>query len=113
MPFVLKLDGHPIVAESPKLLLELVVELPAPFAAEKFDNGMAAIQELSPVSPLRVLRICGRNALGITSAPQIFGDLYFSRCLLRFGEWWDCWVCGDNYLKWIGPEVMGIGRPDH
>jgi hypothetical protein len=88
MPLILEFHRHAVVAEPPKLLLELVVQLPRPFTLQEFDDFTAAIEEFGPVSPLGVLCVCGCYTLWVASVPEVFGNLYLAGCEYGIGKWW-------------------------
>src|ERR1700744_2263476 len=78
MPFILKLHGHAVVAETPEFFLQAVVEFALPFASQELGDGGAPTQEFGAITPLGVFCVGRRDALGIASIPEVFGDLYFS-----------------------------------
>src|SRR5690349_8980165 len=76
-PFVFEADGNAVFGEGPKLFAQAVVELAVPFAAWKGPDLLAAIEKFRAVSPLRVLRVSQRDALGVAGVPGVFGGLHF------------------------------------
>src|ERR1700734_3495818 len=49
MPFVGEAHRHPVVAKSPQLLDEPVVELLVPFTREERADSLPAVDELDPI----------------------------------------------------------------
>src|SRR5829696_1822044 len=84
--FVGEPDRNTIPCVCPQLLDEPVVELPVPFAGQKFDDLGPSLEDLAAVPPLAVNRVRQRDAFGIAGVPGILGgaDL-LDRGLL--GEW--------------------------
>src|SRR5581483_11528612 len=73
---VLEPDRDAVVGEAPQLLLQPVVELPGPLAAEEVDDRFAAPEELVAVAPLGVDRVGKRDALGVARVPGVLGGLH-------------------------------------
>jgi hypothetical protein len=58
----------------PDFLDQPVIQLPLPFAGQKFDDRLPAAEELGAVPPAAVLRIGQRDALRIAAVPGILGE---------------------------------------
>src|SRR3989442_1731192 len=90
---ILEAHRDAVAREGPEFLLQAVIQLAIPFAAQKLDDLRAAVQELGTVAPMRVLGVGERDALGVAAVPGVLGGLDF---LARgfFGEWrqWWSWV---------------------
>src|SRR5262249_41922607 len=74
--FVFDADRDAIAGESPQFLLQPVIELAVPFAAEKFHDLLATVDEFGAIAPFGVLGIPLRNAFGVAAVPGIFRGLY-------------------------------------
>src|SRR5436189_1349094 len=62
---VLEADRDATPREAPEFLLQLVVQLTVPLAAEEVDDGVPTFEELVAVSPLRVDGVGERDPFGV------------------------------------------------
>src|SRR5262249_32679021 len=89
---VLEANGDAVALVAPQLLAQLVVELARPLALQELLDGLAALEELVAVAPLRVLGVGEADALGIARVPSVLGDLDLApRALLverGKDDWW-------------------------
>src|SRR5689334_5494606 len=57
VPFVLKTHRNAIGSERPQLLNQAVVQFASPFSPQKFNDCMAAFEELGPITPSAILAV--------------------------------------------------------
>jgi hypothetical protein len=74
VPFIGKANGNAIVAESPHLLNQSVVELTIPFAREERLDFLAPMNELGTVSPNAVGGIGESYAGRLARIPGVLGE---------------------------------------
>src|SRR5215471_452165 len=72
---VLEADGDAVSVERPQVLAEGVVEFAGPLPAQELDDLRAAVQELVPVPPDRVLGVGQGDPLRIARVPRVLGGL--------------------------------------
>ena len=80
---VLEAHRDAVVGEAPELLAGGGTRARAPTCAQKGDDGLAALEELVAVAPLRVLGVGGRDTLGVAGVPAVLRGLHLLAC--RFG----------------------------
>src|SRR5579872_1433127 len=79
VPLVCKAHRDSVSGSNPDLFDEPVIEFARPLAPEESDDFSAAGEDLGPVSPPAVFRICRRDALGLARIPRVFGHAHFLR----------------------------------
>ncbi len=87
MPLVSESHGDPVPPKSPKLLDEPVIQLPPPFAGQKFDDGWPPLDKFGAVSPPTINRIGQSDLFRVATVPAIFRQAHFlGRCLVCKGR---------------------------
>jgi hypothetical protein len=86
---VLEPDRDAVAGEAPEVLLKPVVELARPLAPEEVLYRLASLEELFPVTPLRVWRVRQRHPLGVAGVLGVLGcfDLLPRTLLGERGQW--------------------------
>src|SRR5262249_29661771 len=74
VPFVGKADGDAVLAKSPYLFDQSIVELALPLAGQESLDGGPASQEFGSVSPSTVLCVGERDAGRVAAVPGVFGE---------------------------------------
>src|SRR5579864_85841 len=69
MPLVFETHCHPVSAESPQCLTELVVQLRRPFPPQECPNLVPPLQEFRSISPLRIFRVREHHTLRVACVP--------------------------------------------
>ena len=81
MPFIGKAHSDPIIAESPNLLNEPIIELAIPFSGEECFDLLAPMNKLGAVPPNAVSGIGECYSTGVAGIPGVLGKA----CLLCGG----------------------------
>ena len=80
MSFVGKVDGDTVVAKSPKLFDETIIQLLTPLTGEKLNDGFSARKEFSTIAPDAVVCVSKRNSFRITGVPCVLSHSDFLGC---------------------------------
>ena len=75
--FILETDGNAIATEGPQFFSQAVIQLPVPFAPEKFHHLRPAVHELGTVAPVGVFSVGERDPLRVATVPRVLGRLDF------------------------------------
>ena len=73
------------------------------------DDRRAALDELGPVAPLRVQRVCRGDPLRVTAVPGVLGRLHLDPCG-RFVERWHGWARGHRCPTWRWRRGVLVGH---
>ena len=74
MPFIAEAHGDAILAKSPNLFDQAIVELARPFAGQKRFDLCTAMDEFGAVAPAAVGCVGEGHARGIAAVPRILGE---------------------------------------
>src|SRR5271165_3835861 len=74
VPLIGKAYSHPVLAEAPQRLDEPIVEFTLPLAGEEADDGLAALHELSAITPIAIHCVGERDFFRVAAIPAIFGQ---------------------------------------
>src|SRR3546814_5231450 len=84
VPLVLEPDGDPVLAESPEVLAQCVVQLALPLAGQELDDLLAAADEHVAVAPYGVARVGPGDTHGVTAVDRKSTRLHSShKCASR------------------------------
>jgi hypothetical protein len=72
VPLVRKTHGNPVLATTPYLLDQTVVQLAIPFSDQERLDRLAALKEFRAIAPAAIPRVCQHDAGGISGIPRVF-----------------------------------------
>src|SRR5439155_14195280 len=98
VPLVREANGDAIAVHRPELLDQTVVQLPGPLAPQELHDGLTAVNELGPIPPYAVDRVCERHAFRVTAVPGVF----------REPDLLDCGIAVERRSR--GVELLGFHR---